>query len=56
MFQLSALFMAFCRMLLALVTRQHDKALLSLAEQTTLRALDFYTQRTEQLRGPSPRL
>ncbi len=51
MFHLSALFMAFCRMLLALVTRHHDTALLSLAEQTTLRALDFYTQRTEQLRG-----
>jgi MutS-like protein len=51
MFWLSALFMAFCRMLLALVTRHHDFALLSLAEQTTLRALDFYTQRTEQLRG-----
>lgn len=50
MTQLSALFVACCRMLLALVTRHHDTALLSLAEQTTLHALDFYTQRTEQLR------
>ena len=54
MSQIGALFTAFFRMLLAPVFRYNDArvtALLSHAEQTTLRALDFYTQRTEQLRG-----
>jgi hypothetical protein len=51
MYQIGALFMALCRILLALVTRNGDTALLSLAEQTRLRALDFYAQRAEQIRG-----
>src|SRR5438552_4171099 len=52
MYQLSALFMAFWRTWLALVMRNAGiTPLLSPVEQATLRALDFYTHRVEQLRG-----